>query len=299
MRRRTVSTITVYPEPKTIYKMITQKHWDYATFENTHQKHISRDRCLMACGLVSAGRITAIIGGPRYKVLNDCSCGGKVKRTRSEDEKDELRWICESCKKDYGRRKPEDLGELIIDGEHSGLQKKNFEITSNFITINNMEVIKRKQDTIEKYGEGVTIRDPFRLPLHKGLYKEDYIHREQTIPFAWLIKEYLEVYMKESDPEDKLFPFGRRRAWEIINFVTGQFPNWFRSQSEHFHGHFIIKDSVKLSKFVKVVNPFQVSHYIGYSDSDQLLDSSMSMDFDWIDDAVSTIQERIEKSLVH
>jgi len=277
--------------------MITGKHWDYARFEDTWKEYECRDRCLMACGLTSAGRITAIIGGPKYRVINKCGCGGDVKRVRSEapEHKDEFRWICQSCNKDFGRRKPDDLGKLIIEGEHHGLCKQNFAVTNDFITVNNMEVIKRKQDTIDKYGEGVTIRDPFRLPLRKGLYKEEYIHREQTIPFAWLIKEYLQVYMKHKKENERLFNFGRRRAWGIINYVTGQFPNWFRSQSEHFHGHYIIKDSVKLSKFVKVVNPMQVAHYIGYSDSDQLRDSSMSMDFEWIDGAIDNIKERIER----
>lgn len=293
MRRRTVSTITAYPEPKQIYKMITCKHWDYAHFEETYQKYVSRDRCLMACGLVSAGRITAIIGGPKYRIDNKCSCGGLLERLRS-DKENEFHWICYRCKKDYGRLKPKDVGELVVDGEHSGLQKKNFEISEDFITINNMEVIKRKRETIEKYGMGVTLREPFRLPLRRGLYKEEYVHRDQVIPFAWLIKEYLEKYMAHEKEEERLFNFGRRRAWEIINSVTGKFPNWFRSQSEHFHGHYIIKDSVKLSKFVKVVNPMQVAHYIGYTDSDQLKDSNMSMNFDWIDKEVQTIKERIK-----
>ena len=269
--------------------MIIGKTWGYS--KETYKEYTCRDRCLMSCGLVTAGRITAIIGGPRFRVKNECKCGGVVKRVKLEDS---FAWICQSCEKNLGKRKPKDLGKLIIDGEHSGLCNCNFELSNNFITVKNMNVIKRKQDTIAKYGKGVTIRDPFRLPLRTGLYKEDYIHNDQLVPFSWLLKEYLDIYMKDKPQDARLFNFSRRRAHEIVKYVTGMFPNWFRSQSEHFHGHYVIKDSVKLSKFVKVVNPMQVAHYIGYSDSDQLKDSSMSMNFDWIEPEIETIKERIE-----
>lgn len=292
MRRRTVSTITHYPEPKIIYRMITRKSWSYAPTEPSYNEYVSRDRCFMALGLASAGRVTAIIGGPRYLMKNECECGTIVKRRKTESG---FAWICPSCEKDYGKRKPNDLGELIISGKHSGLQKKNFVMSDDFIVVKDMEVIKRKQDTIDKYGRGVAIRDPFRLPLRRDLYKEEFIHRDQMVPFSWLIKEYLDRYMKDKPKKARLFNFGRRRGWEIVNYVTGEFPNWFRSQSEHFHGHYLIKDSVKLSKFVKVVNPNQVGHYIGYSDSDQLKDSTMSMDFKWIDRETRKIKRRISK----
>ena len=64
--------------------------------------------------------------------------------------------------------------------------------------------------------------------------------------------------------------FGRKRGWQIINHVTGMFPNWFRAQAEHFYGNFLIKDTVKLAKFVKVANPMQVAHYMGYGWTEQL-----------------------------
>lgn len=293
MQRRTVSTINDYLEPKEIFETITQKHFPYSRYEPNYKKRLCRDRCLMSCGLVTAGRITAITGGPRFEIMNICNCGGIVKRVR--DETKDIVWVCQDCKKSFGIHKPDSMGTLVVAGKHEGLQKKNFREDENFITIFDMEVVKRKKDTLEKYGKGIAKRDPIRLPLKRGLYKEEFVYRDQLVPFAWLIKEYLDCYMADAEPEDRMFPFSRVWAWNIINKVTDMYPNWFRSQSEHFHGHYLIKDSVLLSKFVKVVNPFQVGHYIGYSDSDQLKDSNMSMNFDWIDSAVKKIKRRVHK----
>ena len=74
----------------------------------------------------------------------------------------------------------------------------------------------------------------------------------QLVPFTKLVVEYLNMISADA----KLFPFGRRWAWEweIIRQCTGKFPHWFRAQSEMIYGN-LLKDSVKLAKFVGVVRP--------------------------------------------
>jgi len=144
------------------------------------------------------------------------------------------------------------------------LEHDNFLVQPNFIVVQGMRVVKRTQKIIAKYGEAVTVRDDFALPLKRGLFENPYW--DQLIPFTKLVLDYLEKF----HPKRRLFLFGRKRGWQIINHITGMFPNWFRAQAEHFYGNFLIKDTVKLAKFVKVVNPMQVAHYIGYDWTEQL-----------------------------
>lgn len=293
MKRRTVSTISKYLEPKRIFEAITSKSWPYAP-TGRRDFYECRDRAFMAMCLMTAARVTAILGGFRYLIKNECvECGGRVKRMRTRDS---FAWICRSCGKNYGYRKPENIGDLVKFGEHPGLRMKNLVVNDDFIRVTEMSVIKRKRDTIEKHGAGITVRDDFFLPLRKGLFQQEYIHREQIIPFSWLLKEYLDRFMSNADLEKKLFGFKRGRGWQIIYEVTGWFPNWFRSQSEHFHGNFILKGGIKLAKWVKVVNPGQVAHYIGYDPTSEFKDREMFMDFSWIDLATEEIKSRIENS---
>lgn len=144
------------------------------------------------------------------------------------------------------------------------LERDNLLAQPNYIVVQGMRVVKRTQRIIDKYGESVTVRDDFALPLKPRLFENPYW--DQLIPFTQLVLEYLQRF----DPKHRLFLFGRKRGWQIINYVTGMFPNWFRAQAEHFYGNFLIKDTVKLAKFVKVVNPMQVAHYIGYDWTEQL-----------------------------
>ena len=286
--RRVVGSITTYVEPKKIFELIRSKTWGYAPSE-LKPYYECRDRALMGAAFVCVGRITAIVGGPRYILWNKChKCEGLVHKIRVNDT---LRWICDVCDADYGAKKPEDLGKIRVIEEYPGLLRGNLEIKDDYIWVTEMKVVKRSQKLIEKRGEPVTMREPFLFPLEKGLYREEHggAYGDQLVPFSWLLLEFLEKFK----PKAKLFGIKRGRAWQIVNEVTGMFPNWFRAQAEHFFGHYIMRDSVQLSKYVGVVNPDQVGHYIGFSYESLLKDKERHMDFDWIDPAIEEIKSRL------
>lgn len=205
---------------------------------------------MMSLTYVSGGRITAVVGGPKWEVQN---------------------------------------GEVVKVGYYEGLKRDNFSVTKDLIRVNQMPVVKRKRRTIERHGKHITIRDEFAIPLREDLFENPYW--DQLIPFGWLILEYLETHAPEKGYP--LFRFERGRAWQIINKITGMYPHWFRAQAEHFYGHYLFTDSVKLAKFLKILRPEQTADYIGYSWKDQLKDSRLKMDFDWIEKAVSGIKERM------
>ena len=179
-------------------------------------------------------------------------------------------------------------GVAVKVGEYEGLKRENLVVYDDYIMVKRMIVVKRSRKVIAKYGAQVQIRDDFVIPLRRGLFENPYW--DQLVPFGWLILEYLKNYAPE---KGRLFPYKTKRAWQIIKHVTGMFPNWFRAQAEHFYGHYLLSDSVKLAKFVKVVRPEQVSHYIGYSWQEQLKNKEIRMDFDWIDKEVKKIKQRM------
>lgn len=288
MKRRTVATITKYLQPKQIYQLINQAGWPYAWNKEMMQ---TRDRALMSIAFVSGGRITPIVGGPRWIVLNECleqGCEGEVSKVRV---KDSFRWVCDKCKKDYGATKPNEIGKLIQEGEYTGLTRANVEVTKKAIKIIDMRVAKRSRKLIERRGPQVTMRDPFIVPLRRGLFKSNF--GDQFVPFGWLILEYLKKCMHAKNPDAPLFLFKRGRAWQIVREVTDLYPNWFRAQSEHFWGHYLWQDSVRLAKFLGVVRPEQIGHYVGSSFESLLKDTEISMGFKWIEKEVEKIKSRL------
>lgn len=173
--------------------------------------------------------------------------------------------------------------------KHPGLQVENLKVSDRYILITGMVVVKRSHKLIKKYGPQIAVRDDFAIPLQRGLFNTQYW--DQLVPFGWLIEEYLRNYAPK---RGKLFPYEDTRAFQIIKEVTGKFPNWFRAQAEHFYGHYLLPDTVKLAKFVKIQDPKHVKHYIGYSWTEQLKDVEASMDFNWIDKAIKQIQSRMK-----
>lgn len=174
------------------------------------------------------------------------------------------------------------------DKRHPGLRRENFKLSDKFILITGMKVVKRSHKLIEKYGSQIAIRDDFAIPLERGLFQN--VFWDQLVPFGWVIKEYLDT---EAPKRGKLFDYEDTRAWQIIRDTTEMFPNWFRSQAEHFYGHYLLPDTVKLAKFVKIQDPKHVKHYIGYAWTEQLKDTQASMDFNWIDKAVEKVKGRL------
>jgi len=149
------------------------------------------------------------------------------------------------------------------------LQREHLHISDDCIVVHRMDVVKRKPTTVAKYGVGVKIRDDFPLPLKRGMMKNP--NWDELVPFSKLVLQYI----RGCDPQGRLFEIGRGRAWQIIEHVTGYFCHWFRAQSEHFYGNYIMKDAIRLSRFVKIVRPAQVAHYIGYEWTEELKDKGV------------------------
>lgn len=124
--------------------------------------------------------------------------------------------------------------------------KKQFDFESepNFVIIHNMIVVKRKKKAKRK---SRAIRDEVPLPKEGAL-----------APFTKLVLEYLELV---ENPEDKLFNFGRNRAYKIVRYVTGQWPHWFRSQGESWYGK-VFSNIFALKDYVGVVSAEVLSDYV-------------------------------------
>ncbi|RLI52056.1 MAG: hypothetical protein DRP09_18600 [Candidatus Thorarchaeota archaeon] len=249
LKRRVVRLISEYLEPRQIFKLITQREWPYSALYQ--KEYACRDRAMMSLAFCSAGRIAAVVGGDRYKLVN---------------------------------------GVPVRVGSYEGLKRENLILYDDYIMVRHMVVVKRSWKVVEKYGAQIQVRDDFIIPLKRGLFENPYW--DQLVPFGWLILEYLENCAPE---KGRLFPYKTKRAWQIVNYVTGMFPNWFRAQAEHFYGHYLLPDSVKLAKFVKVVRPEQVSHYIGYSWQEQLKNKELKVDFGWIEKEVREIKKRMKE----
>lgn len=259
LNRRTVKTITETLEPKEIFELITAKQGDY--LPELKEEYTIRDHSAMALNFLTVARVTEIFGGDKQHRVY---VAGLV----PGDPRAKGNW------------------KEIVVGKHPGLQVENIEITDNFVFIHNMGIVKRSQKLINKYGPQVALRDRLRFPLKRGLY--DNAFYDQLVPFAWMFRDYVENHAPKSG---KLYPYQDHWAWYLVRYYTGMFPNWFRAQADRFYGYYITKDSVKHSKFVGRVNPASSAPYIRYSDSSDLKDVTLSMDFNWITPTVKRYQK--------
>lgn len=154
------------------------------------------------------------------------------------------------------------MAGLLISGgrNHEWLltRKRMFTIKEGLLVCKGMHVGKRTKKTIEKHGEHITKRPPLAWPLQEDLFKNP--RWNELIPFALIVYDHLRQL---EDPYSRLFEFNTTRGWQIVKYCTDMFPNWFRAQCEMIMGG-ILEDSVKLAKFIGVVKPDQVAHYIGY-----------------------------------
>lgn len=124
------------------------------------------------------------------------------------------------------------------------LKKSQFQmdLDPDFIIIKNMIVVKRKKK--RKY---LPIRDEVPLPK-KGTLKK----------FTNLVIDYLNLVEKV---DIKLFSFNRSRAWQIVNYVTGKWCHFFRSQSESYYGK-VFGNIFALKDFVMVTDAKTLSQYV-------------------------------------
>lgn len=260
LKRRTVQTIKETLEPKEIFELINKKQGDYtAEFK---EAYTCRDRAGMALSFLTVSRVTEIFGGDKMRRAYISKL--------YPDPQDKRNWIEEKV------------------GKHPGLQKESVETTDKFLFIKGMNIVKRSQKIINKYGPQIALRDRLRFPLTTDLYEIPFY--DQLVPFTWLVIEYIEKYAPK---KGKLFSYQDNWAWHLIRYYTGMFPNWFRAQADRFYGYYITRDSVKHSKFVGRVNPASSMPYIRYTDSSDLKDQTLAMNFDWIDNAVKQIKRRL------
>ena len=132
------------------------------------------------------------------------------------------------------------------------LTKEQFDTQAdkNFIIIRNMILVKwlktRKGKPVKH--RTAPIRDEVPLPLKGPLSR-----------FAEFVQECLRLI---NEPKDKLFKFKRHRAWQIVNFVTGQWCHWFRSQAESYYGKYVFNTPFALRDFVGVSDIESLGPYV-------------------------------------
>lgn len=154
------------------------------------------------------------------------------------------------------------MAGLLLSGgrNHEWLlaRKRMFTIQDGLLICKGMYIGKRKKKTIERHGPHVTKRPPLAWPLKEGLFEDP--RYNELIPFALIVYDHLQQL---EDEYSRLFEFDTTRGWQIVKHCTGMFPNWFRAQCEMVMGG-LLKDSVKLAKYIGVIRPSQVAHYIDY-----------------------------------
>ena len=96
----------------------------------------------------------------------------------------------------------------------------DFESDPDFIIIRSFYVSKRKEKTIKKYGPKF-----IDVPIPKR-------EEARLYPFTKLVLDYLPLVGAK---DDKLFKMGTRRARQIVTYVTGMWPHWFRSMALSFY----------------------------------------------------------------
>lgn len=132
------------------------------------------------------------------------------------------------------------------------LTKEQFDTQAdkNFIIIRNMILVKRLKTRKGKPVKHRTapIRVEVPLPLKCPLSR-----------FAEFVQECLRLI---NEPKDKLFKFKRHRAWQIVNFVTGQWCHWFRSQAESYYGKYVFNTPFALRDFVGVSDIESLGPYV-------------------------------------
>lgn len=126
----------------------------------------------------------------------------------------------------------------------------DFEADENFIVIRNMILVKRLKTRKGKPVRHRTapIRDEVPLPLKGPLSR-----------FTKPVQDYLDLI---EEPKEKLFEFKRHRAWQIVNYITGQWCHWFRSQAESYYGKYVYSTPFALRDFVGVSDIESLGPYV-------------------------------------
>jgi len=94
------------------------------------------------------------------------------------------------------------------------------------------------------------------IPIHKRMnieHVEDYPTRIE-LPFPLkgglsLFTGHIQNYLIHVQEDEELFKFGRERAWQIINHITGEFPHYLREMGLKMWLRLFERDIVKLQDF--------------------------------------------------
>lgn len=126
----------------------------------------------------------------------------------------------------------------------------DFQADPNFVIIRNMILVKRLTTRKGKPVKHTTspIRDEVALPVSGPLSK-----------FTEIVEDYV---LSLQDPKQKLFPFGRRRAWQLVRFITDKWCHWFRSQAESYYGKYVYTSAFALRDFVGVTDIESLGPYV-------------------------------------
>jgi integrase len=155
-------------------------------------------------------------------------------------------WKYRINKEFYEKRDRAFLALLYLLGSRAceivRIKKSQFNFDDpNFIVIKDFEIHKRKKKTIQR--KGVPKID-FPLPKSGSLGQ-----------FTSLVLEYY-----KDCKDERLFSFNTRRAWQIVNHMTGLWCHYFRSQRISYMIN-QIRSSDATAKIMGIENPQTISHY--------------------------------------
>jgi len=114
------------------------------------------------------------------------------------------------------------------------LKRNQFFIETDRIIVSAIKLSKRRKKDLARISE---YRQEAWLPKTGN--------RSQL---TLLVLEYLETLK----PEELLFPFGRRWAWQIVKTMTGITPHWYRAFGENYLYDVWEKDMIAVADYVKV-----------------------------------------------
>ncbi|MDR0493933.1 MAG: hypothetical protein LBH74_09930 [Nitrososphaerota archaeon] len=246
--------------PQQIYQLINRRTCEYtATTQTAYQ---CEDKAYLSLLYLTGARNTELVGGWKRR----------TEGTIKDKDKKIIQHGIEV-------RQPED---------YTGIQRENISFNNRIIEVTHLPVIKRREDTVQKYGELVTQRPKLIFPLDKTYFKNPYF--QQYLPFSWLIKEYL---AKFAPKRGRLFRYKSSRAWRVCSTITGEHPHYFRSQMERYHVNYIEKNVIKHAKYMRRLDINSMANYVDYTYDGEFADDVQTMDFKWIDTEVDKIKRRL------
>jgi len=124
-----------------------------------------------------------------------------------------------------------EVTRATLKGGYKGsLTKNQFVTRPNFLMLRNIPITKRNVEKIEDYPYRIEVPLPTKGQLNKF-----------TNPIV--------TYLETLDQEEELFKFNTKRAFQIVNFVTGEFPHYLREMGIKLWLRIFDRDLVKLQGF--------------------------------------------------